>query len=369
MWELFESATHEQRVLIFQRTLSANVIDDDYAFEMLTDIRADCGLKRPEEWAAYVDLLKTFQEQAPKLYKKSQHYYQRDLISFAIIEGQWQDIPELLKVYIPGNELDLFLMVIEQLKYHGQVRPLVDAMKTAYPRIKASRKYVEWASEDFAGDLMELMLVDYLETTDEPQPDDTQFLDRTTFLLPWRDGWLEWFIPSVMQPAPSAWRVSDFFENPASEDWMEKLARMLLELIASQWREGVPLSRGLLAWHKWNEIFHEQVTQKPAKSSKNKRKGQQPSLAQYLIPDVKYLDRILGECFSFLGGEPYIVAATLELIPAYLDFLCDMGLVQIDEKEHAFSKIKPLVIKETPNILEYYNCDPIAIENMLASWN
>jgi len=206
-------------------------------------------------------------------------------------------------------------MVIEQLKYHGQVRPLVDAMKTAYPRIKASSQFVEWASDEFAGDLMELMLVDYLETTDSPRPDDTQFLDRTTFLLPWREDWLEWFILSVMRSAPSAWQVADFSVNPGSEDWMEKLARMLLEVVASQWREGVPLSRGLLAWHKWREILHEQVTHNLAKLSNKKRKTDQLSLAQYLIPEVRHLDRILGESFSLLGGEPYIVAATLELIP------------------------------------------------------
>jgi len=71
LWELFESATPEQRVLIFERTFRANVIDDDYAFEMLTDIKADCDLKKSQEWSAYVALLNAFQEQAPKLNRKA----------------------------------------------------------------------------------------------------------------------------------------------------------------------------------------------------------------------------------------------------------------------------------------------------------
>jgi len=46
-----------------------------------------------------------------------------------------------------------------------------------------------------------------------------------------------------------------------------------------------------------------------------------------------------------------------------------MGLIHIYEKKQAFSMIKPLVINETPKVLEKYDCDPIAIKKMLASWN
>lgn len=364
IWELFENATPEQQVMIFERTLETGVLTDDYAFEFLSAIRGDCDPDTPEGRAAYTSFLDQLREQAPKLYQQSSHYYHRDLISFAIIEGRWGDLPDLLTDYTSGDHLDLFTMVVAQLKYHGQVKILVEAMKTAYPKIEASSQYVQWAGEEFAGKLMEVMLVDYLETSADPRPDDPEFLEVTACLPSWKEGWLEWFIPTVTRPEPTEWKPLDFAGNPGSQDWQHKFATMQLECIAALWRAGVPLTRGLLAWHKWGEIFHNQ--HKTAR--KRKQKSINGALSRYLIPQAKQMDQTLGESFSLMGGEPYEVAAALELMPAYLDFLTDFGLIQPDEAQQAFQQIKPLV-EQTPQILKYYESDPVAIQNMLAAWD
>jgi hypothetical protein len=79
------------------------------------------------------------------------------------------------------------------------------------------------------------------------------------------------------------------------------------------------------------------------------------------------MDETLEKSFSLTGGEPYEVAAALEIIPAYLDFLVGFGLIQLDENQRAIQQIKPLV-RQIPRVLKYYECDSIAIENMLAAW-
>jgi hypothetical protein len=163
---------------------------------------------------------------------------------------------------------------------------------------------VPWAGEEFAGKLMEVMLVDYLETSADPRPDDPEFLGATAHLPSWKEGWLEWFVPTVTRPELTEWKLSDFAGNPGSEDWQHKFATMQVECIAAQWRAGIPLTRGLLAGHKWGEIFHDQ----------HRTTRKQKPLSRNLIPQATQMDQTLGESFSLTGGEPYEVAAALELM-------------------------------------------------------
>jgi hypothetical protein len=213
------------------------------------------------------------------------------------------------------------------------------------------------------------MLADYLQTTADPRPDDAQFLEATASISSWREGWLEWFVPAATRPESTKWELADFSDDPGSEAWQHQFATMQIEFIATQWRAGMPLTRGLLAWRKWGEIF--QAQHKTAKkSSKRQKRGQKTdnsSLSRYLIPQAAQMDKTLAESFSLTGGEPYEVAAALEIIPAYLDFLMGLGLIQLNEKQQAIQQIKPLV-QQIPQVLKYYECDPVAIANMLAAW-
>ena len=61
------------------------------------------------------------------------------------------------------------------------------------------------------------------------------------------------------------------------------------------------------------------------------------------------------------------VAAALELIPAYLNILEGLGLIQSIERQQALKKIRPLV-DQIPQIMDYYEGDPIAIETLLDAW-
>jgi hypothetical protein len=146
---------------------------------------------------------------------------------------------------------------------------------------------------------------------------------------------------------------------------MEKFNTLLVEFIAEQWRFGIPLSRGLMAWQKWSEIFHAQA--KAFQKAKKKKQPRTPALSRLLIPRSNHMDKILGESFSLIGGEPYGVAAALELIPAYLNFLEGLELIQSAERRQALQKIKPL-IRGIPKIIGYYEGDPVVIENLMGAW-
>jgi hypothetical protein len=177
-----------------------------------------------------------------------------DLINFAIIEGRWEALSDLLDPFTAGKDLDTFNLVLAQLKYHGQVRALIEVMEKAWPKVKASDEYFEWAVGEYGGTLMELKLADYLERTENPHGDDPELLDATAGLLPWKEGWLEWFVSAVSHPALGAWSQADFAEGD-EEKLKRKLSTLQLEFIGARWQAGVPLTRGWMVWEKWGGVL------------------------------------------------------------------------------------------------------------------
>src|SRR3970282_308016 len=122
-----------------------------------------------------------------------------------------------------------------------------------------------------------------------------------------------------------------------------KFSTLQIEFIASQWQAGVPLTRGLMAFHKWSEIFYAQI-EADKKSKKRMKKGKKAGVShpsQLLMPNPKRMDKILGESFSIVGGKPYDVAAALELIPAYVKYLEGFGIIQPSERQQAIGQSGP----------------------------
>jgi hypothetical protein len=246
---------------------------------------------------------------------------------------------------------------------------LIEVMEKALPKVKASDQYFDWAIEEYEGTLMELKLADYLERTENPHGNDPELLDAAAGLLPWKEGWLEWFVSAVSRPDPRAWSQADFAEGDEAEKLKRKLSTLQLEFIGSQWKAGVPLTRGWMAWEKWGEILQAQIRayKKSMARRKKGRKTKVAPLSRLLIPEAKRMDKILGESFSLVGGEPYEVAATLELIPAYLAHLEDLGLIEASDRERASQQIRPMVAN-MPNTMDCYDGDPVAVDNLMAAW-
>jgi hypothetical protein len=106
------------------------------------------------------------------------------------------------------------------------------------------------------------------------------------------------------------------------------------------------------------------------KSTARRKKGRKTKVAplsRLLIPDAKRMDKILGKSFSIVEGEPYEVAATLELIPAYLAHLENLGLIEASDRERASQQMRPMVAN-VPNIVASYDGDPAAVDNLMAAW-
>lgn len=367
LWDLFENSGLSEKLLIFSKMQEADVLDDEYAFEFLTTLKSYFDTKTAEGRAEYTNLLNKLRTEKPDIYEHDSHYYNQDLITFAILEERWDDIPGLLSPFTSGKHLDEFYSVISQLKYHGCTKILLEAMESAYPGIQSSIEYVYGADEEFAGELSEIMLIDYLETTENPRPDDPAFLDKAGSLVEWKEGWLDWFVPRITQAITTAWTLDDFLGNINSKKWREKFWNLLLEFIATEWKKGIPLSRCILGWHQLSEVFYAQF-KTLKKNRKRNKKAKEIFLARCIIPNAKKMDETLAGYFSIMGGKPYEVSASLELLPNFLAFMESFGIIQHSQKQNALEKVRKRIIDNIPNVLSHYGGDPILIENLEKAW-
>ncbi len=367
VWDLFENSQVDERLIILNKMQAADVLDAEYAFEFLTTIKSDFDLTTKEGRANYADLLNKLRDEKPDVFWHDSHYYNQDLITFAILEERWDDIPQLLNPFTSGKHLDVFYTVISQLKYHGRTKIVLEAMVSAYPGIQASSEYIYGADEEFAGELSEVMLIDYLESSDHPRPDDPAFLDKAGSLVEWKKGWLDWFVPRITQAKSTEWTSDDFLEDINSEEWREKFKNLLLEFIAGEWKKGLPLSRCILAWHQLFEIFHTQFGSL-GKNKKRDKISKEVFLARCIIPNAKKMDETISGHFSMMGGKPYEVSAGLELLPNFLVFIETLGIIQHAQKQNALGEIRKRIVSNIPNVLSYYGADPILLENLAVAW-
>ncbi|MBC8333709.1 MAG: hypothetical protein ISR59_11265 [Anaerolineales bacterium] len=367
IWDLFENSKTDEKLLIFSKMQESDVLDAEYAFEFLTTLKSDFDLTTKEGRANYALLLNKLQDEKLDIYEHDSHYYNQDLITFAILDERWDNIPGLLSPFTSGKHLDEFDTVISQLKYHGCTKIILEAMETAYPGIQASSEYIYGADEEFAGELSEIMLIDYLESSDHPRPDDPTFLDKAGSLVEWKKGWLDWFIPRITQTKSTEWTLDDFLEDINSEEWREKFRNLLLEFVATEWEKGIPLSRCILGWHQLFEIFYTQF-EKLGKNKKSDQKSKKSFLARCIIPNAKKMDETLGGHFSIMGGKPYEISAGLELLPIFLGFMEALGIIQHTQKQNALGEIRKRIITNIPNVLSNYGGDPILLENLEKAW-
>jgi hypothetical protein len=379
LWTKFERAKPDDRQIIFRNALEAGELDDEYAFEMLSNIRSKLDLSEQTSRTRYAELVEQLRHQAPDLYHKSIEYYHENLIHDAIADGRWEALPELLIPFAEetGTTIETFIRVIDQLLYHGQYQPLIQTMSQGWPQISQSATLFDWAIDEFGGELMNLHLFHYLEVTENPRADVPALLKVTEAYGQWQEGWLERFIPRLTATAPSPWQPADFGEAVDADQLQENLNNLLAEFIADQRRSGVPYSRGYMAWMQLSKAVYQQFAvpvppsrpQGGGKRKKGKRRQVRSSIPfSPLVPRYQTMDRILVDLFPFLGAQTHKAAAIVELLPAYLHFLARLKLIHPTEMDAALTELKPLKT-HTLRILGSYGADPPTIDAVTEAWS
>ena len=372
-WDVFESAEPEQQIRYFLDVLDSGKMDSDAAFEMLNTLRPSLATDAAGH-ARYAELVQQVREKAPKAYRSERRYFHHTLITFAIEDGRLQDIPTLLEPFREETDLDTYVLIVDELAYHGLERDLVPVMMDALPKIKAEPDLFEWAAEEFAGDIMRLMLWIYLDTADSPSPKDADFLASTEPYGKWTEGWLEKCVPRFTAASPSDWQPDDFALSLEPETYQDNLSKMLAEFVAECHRDGIPYERGYMFLQQILSALDEQTKgarqramRRAATGKSKKSRKKKKALPSPLIPSFTTLNKTLANLATMLSGRPYRLVATLELLPRYLQYLLRLGLVSAYDVEHARSRLRAF-LRDIANVLDYYEVDQRCAKNLFAAW-
>ena len=369
-WDEFGNADPEQQVQRFLQMLDAGQMDNELAFEMLEILQHSLS-EDAEGHVRYAELVWQLREKAPEAYRQEALYLHQTLLTFAIEDGRWDDVPKVLEHYRRETDLDIYMLVVDEAAYHGLERDIVPVMQEAFPLIKEQEGLMEWGIVEFGGYIMRLMLWIYLDTAASPSPDDADFLAATAPYGQLTEGWLEKFMPRFTAASPSAWKPDDFAPTLDKDTYPENLLLMMAECVADSHREGIPYERAYIATIEIAKALLEQAqsvrkrAKRRAKGKKGKTKGS--LISAMLIPTYSTLNKTLADLVPFIGGRPYHLVAALELLPRYLQFLLRLGLVSEAEVDHALRQLSPLP-PAVLGVLEYYSVDRRAVNNMLAAW-
>ncbi|MBM3130655.1 MAG: hypothetical protein FJ009_18750 [Chloroflexi bacterium] len=378
-WDKFEAADPEGKIAFFLERLESKRLDADDAFEAYLQIR-DTFNPRHDAAARtrLIELIERLRRDAPKVYQDSAVYLE-DLIVFAVTDERWDTLPNLLAEFadIAHKKPDEFSSVMKMMLYHGQTRPLVAAMKSAWHKVSTSKDILEWGVNEYYGTLVELALYQYLETTTTPRADDPGLLEAIgAFGGKPNQEWLATAVEHLSAPAAAPWRVEDFGAMVDAETWEHNVAALLFDWMADQHRRAakrVPFSKSDLFKEEMQEILHQQISegapqQTPkGKHGKSKRAAAQ-EVASPLIPRYALLDRALVDKFQLLGSQPYEAGTLVELLPTYLHFIARLGLIHPTEMDEAFASFKPL-IGHALKLLDSYGADIHLLRTVEAAWS
>jgi hypothetical protein len=378
LWNGFQHASAAEKQRIYLETLEAGETDDEYAFEMLEDIRNTLDIDTPAGRARYAELVGQLQQTHPDIYRQSFAYYNSSLIRDAIADARWEALPELLAPFAeePDRGIDMFYQVIDQLLYHGQIKLLLEVMSRAVPIVTESDELVPWVEEEFNGQLMELHLFKYLETASDPRGDDPALLAATARYGEWKPGWLARFVPRFTANAPSAWQPENFDDTVDADQWHDNLSDLIAEFIANQHNNGSPYSRAYMIWNQLNELLGKRYLTPTLpesrrgnrRTTKQHRRTASKSQHSYLIPTYQDTEKALVEHFQLLDSQPYRAIALMEFLPPYLHFITRLGLIHPKEMDEALDSLNGLM-QYLPTILESHAVDPIARHNVSEAWS
>jgi hypothetical protein len=357
-WKAFAEADLDTQIAAFEGALESGELDDDesYAFEMLTAICDQA--KRHGELPRATALIDRLKRDAPEAYADNASHYARWFVDDALARGE----PGLLAAALDpiGRDLaegiSVLFAVAEQLLYYGHYEALTDMMVDAWCEIEDSDDFDPTEATAYRGLLTALLLLRYVTTAPQPHADDPALCDQSA---PYLDaaGIAEYQeqAAAMLGTLGHTWRPRDFEVGGGKWPRERRVYLLAWEWLGDVWRrQQAPLGRALLATTAILQFQREQ-----------KLRGK--SAAQILVPARKRLDSFLAGYLTLLSWREHWVGATVELLPLYLYFLAERGLVPPDTARRALHDLRP-VQQDTLLALRAGDAEPAIIEAITTAW-
>lgn len=329
LWERFETADYETQIEIFQEALAGQALDDELTFEMLSEIQAEADARgEPGTMRALIEQL---QREAPDLYAQDAIWYVDWLLDDALARNAIASLPAILR---PLGEQgvdapDEMFQIVDRLMFHGLTSALVDVLRQTWENVVAS-DMTDDAIEALQDRLINLQVAEYLATTARPHADDPALRDAlalyTDDIVP-QDVAND--LAAMLDPSGRTWHARDFESPPRAEPRERRLALLVQEWMGELWRrDDVPRGRAILA----EEALIAYLT---GQASKGK------SAHALLVPAVRRLERFLMDDLGDLDYRPFRAGALVALLPTYLGFLAERGLLEANTVPRFLADLRP----------------------------
>jgi hypothetical protein len=391
-WKEFESQEGAGRSAVFLWTLDdKELMTDDTAFEMLSLLHQDAV--SAGEHARFAELVRALADRQPEVYQQSAHSYLSWCLQDALAASP-QDILPLTRelAVLAGQDIDIVNRALRALAYHGQLAALVEAMRIAWPFVQSSSNIVPWGISEFREKGANYEVYNYLEHTPNPDPRDSELLDRIKFYI--EDPDLDIMAESIGDlagQASPAWTLNDFTLKPVRkklrDDWDDEGneseeapdpgARNLYRLIAQfvgylRREEGVPYPKGELIR---NELYRYFIRRHAGELAPRlsmleqamhpkKKLPPPPKPGHPLCPERVTFEIHLAELIGFMNGLYHTAAALFEIVPAWLRFLESRGLIDADRQAKTVEELRPLHA-DLLRLMESYRDDPTLLRDLL----
>ena len=362
-WEEFQEQDYEGQIALFTRSLDEDLIDEESAFEMLNTIYYD-SVDRGER-DRFDALAHALRERLPDVYAYDASFYLGWQITNALVAGRMDAIPALTieMAATADKHVDQFMEVIDMLAYHGQLSVIVAAMRTAWPLVQHS-DILEWAIDEFAESAVDSIVLDRLERGEVLDASDPELIEQLEAYLPVDQQKLADYIALLTGATQRTWQLGDFaLDRPtprgrSAQDESEgagaqHLYDLTIEFLGYLQRaEGVPFSKGELGREQIQRYIiarsigeigrDDQEFAGPFRSKKQKQRPKATAPEHPLCPDRRTLDAYLAELNLDFSPQNYRIAATFELIPAWLRFLESRGLIDAEQCEQTLGELSAL---------------------------
>lgn len=369
-WKEFEAADYEGKFHVFSRTLDdSELMDGEMAFEMLDALFTETAQRG--ERSRFDTVVDDLRARRSEVYAKEASYFLDWRITNALVAGRPELVRTLARELAPlaGKQIDHFNRVESGLAYHGQLSTLVEAMRLAWPHVESSTDIVPWGIREFAGRAVAYEVLDHVERAGTPDSADPGLLARLQPYMEVDSASLAVHLAHLTGRAGRQWTKGDFKfvppralsrrdwdddgeadeENsaPAQPDGEMNFYHLTVEFLGYLHRvEGVPYTKGELGRRElWRFLMnraagnleHRESMLEAMQRSLNEARPRRPitKFRRYehpLIPDRERLDLFLAGMLDFLNPLHYRVAATFEIVPAWLRFMESRGLIDADER-------------------------------------
>jgi SEC-C motif-containing protein len=376
----FEASDYEAQIALFKRTLDdVELMDGEMAFEMLSGLFTPAAERNERD--RYDLLIESLRERLPEVYKKEAHLLLENRILNALVMKRPEAVRTLTLelAELAGDHIDIWNLVESRLAYHSYLDTLVEAMRLAWPEVRTSNEIVPWGKDEFNERSLQYETLNYIAKTPEPKGDDPALLerleffagenldvDRTRVIVRYLSGQTErQWVMDDFKLAPPKRRSRDDWDGEAGEEEVKEVRKLdpaktnlydlTLQFVNYAHRiEDVAWTKANLASAKiFNFIvrrhageleYRESMFDSTLRSMGQKR-GPIKKFRRYehlLCPDRERLDMFLAENLQFLNHQPHKVAATLELIPAWMRFLETQRLLDASLRKETLVSLKPL---------------------------